>query len=75
MKKVLFMMLAVVMFAGCSKEDENQNQLENIIQSMGQSQLSAMDIMKSADSSSKSSGDFPSKISRINILQSGTGNW
>lgn len=49
MKKVLFMMLAVVMFAGCSKEDENQNQLENIIQSMGQSQLSAMDIMKSAE--------------------------
>ena len=49
MKRILFMMLAVVMFAGCSKEDENQNQLENIIQQMGQSQLSAMDIMKSAD--------------------------
>ena len=49
MKKLLFMMLAIAVFAGCSKEDENQNVWENIITSMGQSQLSAMDVMASAD--------------------------
>jgi hypothetical protein len=49
MKRFLFMMLAVVVLAGCSKEDENKNVLDNIITSMSESQLSAMDVMVSAD--------------------------
>ncbi|MBR7096296.1 MAG: hypothetical protein IKC78_00820 [Alistipes sp.] len=49
MKKLLSMLLAVVVFIGCSKEDENPNQLENIITSMGQSQLSAIDVLASVE--------------------------
>ena len=49
MRKIFYCVIVALILAACSKEDENQNVWENIITSMGQSQLSAMDIMKSAE--------------------------
>lgn len=49
MKKIFYCFVVAMLLAACSKEDENQNVWENIITSMGQSQLSAMDVMASAD--------------------------
>jgi len=48
MKRIFYLLLAVVMFAGCSKENENLSELERIKQLVSSTELLAADILKSA---------------------------
>ncbi len=45
MKKILLMMLTIVVFAGCSKEDDLQKSMKDIISSIDKSELSAIDLL------------------------------
>ena len=49
MKRIIIIMVSIMSFIGCSKEDEGQNLWENIITTMSESQFSAMEIMIAAD--------------------------
>lgn len=46
---IIIIMVSIMSFIGCSKEDEGQNLWENIITTMSESQFSAMEIMIAAD--------------------------
>ncbi|MBQ4127541.1 MAG: hypothetical protein IJD72_06195 [Alistipes sp.] len=49
MKKLLFMLLAVVAFAGCSKEETPENVWDNVIKEIGHTELTPFEVLKSAD--------------------------